>query len=186
MTPDSTFTFGSEMFYVDKLLVRRKRKLSEIEFKILNSDAKQLYQISQKLGLIFECDFINMSNENVLNLYRRNYKQTSSCKTAITSKGVLIGYISKEIDWLNVKYIVTNEFGEDIFIIDGPKLFKSSYKIFTPDKSTLVGKITDKNKISQEQYEISFNYQLDVKTKFLILAANIVISDYRARKRRDD
>lgn len=176
----------SELNDVDKLLVKRKQRFSKLEFTIRNEKEEQLFNVSQRflVSTSLECNVKNMSNIDVLHVYRPLKFSPSEQKIDVTCKGYLIGQISQHWGWLRYKYTIYNENGDTVFIIIGPTKFGSIRKVYTSDGATLIAKVTNISSFLTEQFEISFPALLDVKNKLLILAACFVIMDDRARMRR--
>lgn len=167
---------STEMCFLEKLLLRRNRNSCDIEIRIYNSKGQILYCASQKIGKEFECDVTNMSNQKVLHFnHQQNKVNSQKRKTIISSEGVLIGSITRYNKWFSLKYVISNEINETLFVIK-PKSSKT-YVIFASDKTTFVGTIKHTKKIFKGQFEIAQPLLLNVRMKLLILTASIVIGD---------
>lgn len=174
----STLTPGNEILNMDKLLVRRRQVYLNSEFTISNFNEDKLFQVSHeqmnRKGWGFECDVTNMSNENVLHLERTSDISSYENITTVTSEGNLLGYVAINRQFFKLKYIITDEKEETLFIIK-PKLLESNHIIFYPDKKNAVGTI--KNNFFSTKSQLYFPLKLDVKSKLLILSATILIMD---------
>lgn len=175
-----------ELNTLDTLFVKRTSKFYDVEYKISeNENSKQLYRLCQNsLRATFDHEIMTMNNEPFIRL-QRPYKLLSfEQKTEITHQGALLGYISKHVERsmarLKLKYYVTDEKEKKIFIISAPWLavpmFEATYKIYSPDRKNLIGKIIKKPQVLNVEFEIRFPSKLDCKLKALILASCIFIS----------
>lgn len=174
-----------EVTKLTKLFMRRKLYG---KYDLFNEKGEELYNISKNSSSRASLQFSvkDKNEQDVLELYRPFKIFSYKNKTAVRCQGVLLGHVLKHFEWTTtkMKYIITNEVDQLIFIINSPNLTDLTYKVFASDRKTILGTIVNRIEGHRQFFEICFPTQLNINMKSLILASCIMIIDDIEMKRQ--